>query len=234
MAGARQSSIKTRKQSSVRLSSKGQNLKPERGQNDSGSRYQPLTLENTCRYCDNPCGNFNHDNAVQCATCKLWAHIECDSQDSAIVQDLKFRRIYLCVDCKDSSLTGNQNRETTEESGNRSESSMDSSENFRAQFDPEETQVMEIAPSKEQPKGQNSTPVSHRVSVNLEQHSSTLVRPPLANQISPNIETPKHEKTVPESHLETKLDTMMDMMKDLQNNMNRIDTKTKIMDAVKS
>ena len=227
-------SVKTRKQSSARLSAKGQNSKPERGHNDSGSRYHPLALENTCRYCDNPCGNFSHDNAVQCASCKAWAHIECDTQDSVIVTDLKFRKIYLCVDCKDSASTGNQNRDTTEESGHRSESSMDSSENFRAQYDPEQTQVMEIVPSnlsKEKQNGQTSTPVSHRVDPNLEQHSSTQVRKTLASRDSPNNVPPKHEKTAPESHLETKIDTMMDMMKDLQNNMNRIDTKTKVMDA---
>ena len=263
MSGKSQSKSKTGGSRTVRTRKSSQTQKMQMSGTDqtlsvkskskalgTNSRFQPLN--NTCKYCGNPCGDFNDEQAVQCCTCKEWTHKNCESQDNVIITELQHSRTFLCSDCKEVC-------EVDPEVEVGSDSSMESDSKYGENDEIPQTQGTEQVQVNESVNGQvnERTPVNEHAQINDNQQNGTVQMKridPADNSQNPGSSArggnrmassalhsgnvpnqrqnvAKPEKVSHENPVEVKLDQMMNIMTQVQQDINRIDTKTKIIDA---
>ena len=94
--------------------------------NVNGSRYQ--TLQSTCRHCDRVC--ISPEESMYCIKCRCFSHMACEKTEIQILQDLQYRGTFICENCKI--------RNRREDSTSDLDSSMNSEERYRAEFDAQE------------------------------------------------------------------------------------------------
>ena len=92
----------------------------------NGSRYQ--NLEKTCNYCDQLCieaPGMRSEN-LQCYLCGSWAHMNCTLLEQDVVLEIKAKNSYLCTSCQ---------QVENDENTFGPDSTMNSEDRFRAEYD---------------------------------------------------------------------------------------------------
>ena len=184
------------------------------------SKYQ--ALQNACKYCANPCGDFNDPLSVQCTICKAWSHTGCESQDIEIVNELKKAKTFLCTECKE-----------TCKSDMSAESSMESDSRYGEQDDldpedPDQTCVMQLVQVNNQNKPSYSQGESTLRITSVESNATLLNS---GESAYPTDQVAKTEKINHDSQIGAKMDQIMDMMGQVKQDINRIDKKTNLLEA---
>ena len=190
------------------------------GTSDSELRNSRFhALQNTCKYCTSPCGDFNDPLAVQCTVCKAWSHKACESQDLDIVNELKMSKTFLCTECKESCKNDIS-----------AESSMESDSKYGEQDDldiedPDQTSVMQVIQVNSEASQRQGDSTVQITSIET---SSPL---PVTGENTSQLNVTKAEKVNHDSHVNTKIDQIMDLMSQVRQDVNRIDKKTRLLDA---
>ena len=207
--------------------------------NLNGSRFQALSK--TCNKCNQVCTHNSQGLNVECVKCKIWQHPQCLQTDPKILEELCHRKSYLCDDCKNDDDSG-----TSEMEADESSISMTAEDRLRAQFDvelaletpplPEGNTCQKVDETFDQNisnknGAQNKLPVSSTPKKASTSESSQVVKNSSKPSATGNLDKTKTAKEEPLNPIERKLDEVKNMIVDLKNDIQRTDTKVKIIDA---
>ena len=148
-------------------------------QNDS--RFIPL--EKVCTYCDMPCIEVTgliSDNLC-CESCKRWSHIGCENGDRDMLIELRKKGSFICVNCKDFNGSSSE----IDRSSSEIESSMNSEDRHRAEYDSEMDED-ELLRLDENERESNFTPELESTEVNRE-GGSVLESTAISNSVSATV-----------------------------------------------
>ena len=154
------------------------------------SRY--TSLDYMCRKCDKICQeNFDDFYSIKCCTCKAWFHADCLDVEKKVLEELSMKNSFICDNCK--SCLDDSHDSGTSEGGEYEESSMNSEDNFRAQFD----ECMDTTNQKDGDATDYAKADNQQVSANHVDNVNVIGAEKMANMSTKSHEDDKSQGTSP-------------------------------------